>query len=108
MNEINKKGRYIRYAQSSWIGVTVLLLLFFGLDRTPSILPLHPAQSRKKKGESSLKNLNVKEIRQKDMEGSRKDAYGNIFSSSRRLSDSRRVARQCWRQHPVGRARGSG
>jgi hypothetical protein len=56
-----------------WCNSIAVVVFWFGTEH-PVFFLLHPAQSRKKKGGSSLKNLNVKEIRQKDMEGSRKDA----------------------------------
>lgn len=49
----------------SWIGVTVLLLFFGWTD--PPILSSAPCTNKEKRG-SQASNLNVKEIRQKDME----------------------------------------
>jgi hypothetical protein len=93
----------------SWIGITVIAVVDFVVGpNTQYLFLLHPAQSRKKKGKSQASNLNVKEIRQKDMVRQQKRCrWEYIFSSSQRLSGNRRVARQCWRRHPVGRVRGS-
>ena len=49
----------------SWIGVTVLLLFFSWTDHP--IFSSAPCTNKEKKG-SQASNLNVKEIRQKDME----------------------------------------
>lgn len=48
----------------SWIGVTVLLLVFVWIEN-PVLSSLHPAQSRKRKG-NQASDLNVKEIRQQE------------------------------------------
>lgn len=60
-----------------WIGVTVLLLGFVRIEN-PVFSSLHPAQSRKRKG-SQASNLNVKEIRQENVDVTEKKRIGHLL-----------------------------
>jgi hypothetical protein len=63
MIEINKKIDI--FAMHKFLGLVYqyYCCCFLGVETDhPVLFLLHPAQSRKKKGESSLKDLNVKEI----------------------------------------------